>query len=234
MRWLVLADASDSVAGWAYDRLAVTLDVPGRLITTSELAHARWSYRLGDGDAASVMLAGGEVLDMRSVGWALNRIIAPPVAAVAPLGPDASYAEAEWHALLQSWLHELGDGAVNAPQPPSLSGPLLAHVHWLALAGRAGFQLPRLALSNRTVDAGAARPETDIWVVRDDAVTSTSTPAATVEAARRLAAMAGATLLRVSVDEDLRFVAADPTPDLQVAGASTMALLAADARARLA
>lgn len=167
MRWLVLVDDLDAGARWAFERLSVAIEAPGAMITAGELTLARSDYRTGNRNAAVVRLPRGEVLDAREIGWALNRLSSPPAGAVAHLGADAPYAQAEWHALLLSRLHELGDGAVNAPQAPSLSGPLLAHVHGLGLAGRAGYGLPALALSTHGVSAPAARHAADIRIVAD-------------------------------------------------------------------
>ena len=195
-----------------------------------DLAGGRWNYRLGDSTGAIVQLASGDEIDTREIGWAFNRtsFVTPEI--VAQLGPDAPYAQSEWHALLLSFLHELRPGVINAPQAPSLAGPLLSHIQWLALACQAEFETAQLTVSMRGVRAAAEQSVADIWIVGEASLRRGPVSDEAVDAAHRLARLAGATVLHVSLNDECQFLTADPSPDLRIAGDDIVPLLADHAR----
>lgn len=102
------------------------------------LARARWEQRLTAAGAVTtrVEISGTDVGACETV---FNRI-EPSLALALPRwsAVDRGYGQAEWLALLISWLASMGQRVVGAPDGSNLSGPLDRAWQWLAAAAAAG------------------------------------------------------------------------------------------------
>jgi hypothetical protein len=139
---------------------------------------------------------------------------------------DRAYVEAEWRALLCSLLESLPVRVIDSPHPHSLAGRRHSSPEWLALAARAGLLTPRWEWTEGA-DAPAFDPEPDgeavrLLVMAGDVIRLASNapmPVATADACRRLAELAGASILEVGLATDrLTFQFADQLPDLREGG----------------
>ena len=138
MRALVLGHALDPTAnavaaalmqrgGWQVHRH----DIAG-------LTGAQWEQRLAaDGAIVTQVEIGGD--DIGACDVVFNRLGSPQVPGFSGWSAtDRAYAEAEWLALLLSWLIALGDRVIGAPAGSALCGPPNRAWSWLAAAAAAG------------------------------------------------------------------------------------------------
>ncbi|MFK8024901.1 MAG: hypothetical protein AB8G26_13155 [Ilumatobacter sp.] len=161
---LCLADARDHSLGWlrasVADLVVVTVDEIGR--SAGFTLHQQRPN--GDGrpgpSVAGLGLHGAE-LDLDAMVSVYCRV---PVVGVDHLGfeaVDASYAAAEWNALLIGWLQVLGDRVVNRPLPHGLAGRWASLDSWAVLAHDAGLD----AVTSRHDAVAVQRRERDDVIV---------------------------------------------------------------------
>lgn len=180
-------------------------------LAPARLESLTWEHRLEDGRVATrITLPGGRVIDDRSVGAVLNRVVAPTLIRFARSGGrDRSYAIAEWQALLASWLGSLGDRVVGAIDGQGAT-PARGSLQWLAWARAAGLRTAS-PIGVREPSAAAEPTHRSLGreravirhVVVDGRVVVPPRPVADVaEAVCRLAAYAGSDILaaRLAVD----------------------------------
>ncbi len=113
--------------GWQVRRL----DLP-------TLTAARWTHRLAaDGSVTTAIDHNG--IDIGAPEIVFNRL--EPLTGLAFRGwsaADRGYGQAEWLALLISWLASLGNRVIGAPDGSNLNGPPDRPWPWLAAAAAAG------------------------------------------------------------------------------------------------
>lgn len=141
-RILVLAGPYDAGA------VAVAVAVAARpsagpvaLVHPADLGGARWVHRVsGSGRAATdIDLADGRRFSDTDIAAVLVRSEDTTLPRFARSPPaDRDYANAEFRALLVSWLHGLGSRVVNRVDGVGLAGPSWSPRRWLVEAGRAG------------------------------------------------------------------------------------------------
>jgi hypothetical protein len=148
VKLLILAHAPDRGAQAVANLLAASLGPRLMVLPPEWLGQAQWSQRLDGRGHASTGLrlpfahAGGSPLASAQIAFVWNRIrLLPQAAFRASSARDQEYAGAELHALVGSWLAELG-GRVEPPMRRHASvTPLLHRVHWAAVASRCGLAL---------------------------------------------------------------------------------------------
>ena len=152
---LILADRADELAS------AVAVEAAGhgvevRWLSTVELLASRWQHVVDGAVTTWLTDPLGRDVDLDGHGGVLNRLSwVPPVPFRRP--KDRDYSTMERHALLLSVLAALRSPVVNAPCPPSLSGPVLGPAAWLALAGSAGASVRRLRITTDGLTGGHVR-----------------------------------------------------------------------------
>jgi hypothetical protein len=233
---LVLCEGFDHAAFWAIGRLrgrGIAVDV----VTGDDLAAAEcWDHRLGAaGVFIGIRLRDGRHIVGDDARGVLNRLSYLPNAWLQRIGgPDRDYALQEMYALYLSWLHSLKGPVINPALPQGLCGNWRHPSMWMLLAGRAGLPVapyrlsseddPTLTWQPRPVPA----PLTAFVAGRH--VVAPTLPDELREPCRRLASLAGATLLGIDFapdDEgDWQFTGASVMPDLITGGDALIDALA--------
>jgi hypothetical protein len=210
--WLVLCDAEDRSALWAYRRLQARGLAPLELVTGEMLAFSQtWEHRLGKAGATfDIALADGRHLRRDEVRGVLNRLRGLPTAhLVRASSVDRDYATQELFALVLSCLQALPN-VVNRASPQAFSGQWLPRAQWLLLAAQAGMlTVPFSQTDAEPADASRIghhrwslhRPTAAVLVL-GGRVLGRTVPPEVVGGCRRLAALAGATLLGVDLLAD--------------------------------
>jgi len=240
--WLVLCDSTDAPARWAHDGLRRRGLEPIELVTSDDLAHARWDYRVGErGVRVDVSLRDARVLRNTSIRGTLNRLLHPPQGDMLLIQPsDRDYVFQELMAVFMSWLGALPEPILNTPAPECLAGRTRSLAEWFWLAGNAGLPTYRLRVSSREWQAapsmhvrlpGLRTHITTLFVVGDRVAGAPEAPAAIVEGARRLAALARASLLGLEFTvgccgEGWKLAGVSGMPDLREGGDALLDALA--------
>lgn len=229
-----MAEADDAAALWLADGLkarglATEVATPTQLCEATTLEH-----RISSGSAMfRIGLEDGRVLEGRELAGVVNRITRVPLSVLARSEPDdRGYVEAEWRALLCSLLGAVRGRVVDPPHPHWLWGRWRSPPEWLVLAHRAGLRTPQWVWNDDEPAPGTTLDEAGdvarILVVGDRALTLTPAPAGEAECCRRLAALAGASVLEVRLVGAGRpaFAFADQLPDLREGGDPAIAAFA--------
>jgi hypothetical protein len=234
--WLVLAESTDTAAGWAAVELRRRGLDPLELVTSEQLGTAvRWEHRLGGGrPRVDIALADGRRILGESVRGSLNRLFAVSPAAMSNLeAADRQYAQGELYALYASWLHALPGPMLNAPGPLGLAGRWRTEFEWAALASRAGLRIePRLFGHDDDGEGEGTPPRMPLptAIVVAGRVIGPPLPDDVRAACGRLAALADAELLGIELklrqDRDSTFAGATPWPDLRAGGEPLLDALA--------
>ncbi len=212
---VVLASEADAEARTLPARLP-GLDL--RLLTPADLSRPGWEFRPGRG--AGIAVVDGEAIST------------PPAAVLVRLpwvaehdlphidAGDRSYVASEMTAFLLAWLSALPCPVLNRPSTTCLAGPLWRPERWAILAAAVGLSVVPV---QRSAGGDSTSPEP---LPPADPVVVTVVgnrclgPADQTGASRlqRLARLAGAEVLTVSLDEagpgGARFLAASPWPNL--------------------
>lgn len=95
------------------------------LLTPTQLERLGWEHRIEWGrPRTSLRLPDGRVLTDTDIGAVLDRLPGPSAGAFRRSDPkDRAYALAEWHALIMSWLHSLGERVLRGGAPHGTSDP---------------------------------------------------------------------------------------------------------------
>lgn len=238
--WLVLCDAGDVAALWAYGRLVERGLASLELFTAQVLAPAlRWEHRVStNGASIDIETADGRYLRSDDVKGALNRLTWVPDRHLA-VGAEADrgYALQELNALFLSWLCAVPGQVLNRPTAGGLSGRWRHPSEWAVLAARAGLRpIPyHQSSEDPPEEAAILRIDdeiTQVFVVSDRVVSGRRLPESVIDGCRRLAHLAETTLLGIELVQAgtgrWSFLGASPTPDLRLGGEGLVdALLAA-------
>ncbi len=138
MRALILGHALDPTANAAAAALhqrggwqVIRHDIAG-------LAGARWHQRLAADGVITTRIETADG-DIGACDVVLNRLGSAQALAFPGWSPvDRAYGQAEWLALLLSWLIALGGRVIGAPAGSELCGPANRPWLWMAAAARAG------------------------------------------------------------------------------------------------
>jgi hypothetical protein len=134
-----------------------------QVIRPETLCLGQWSHRIrADGKTTTRLeLPAGRVLSSTDIGVVLNRIhyLPAPRFHRAP-AKDRDYAGSELHALVLSWLNDLGDRVVNSVRRHPWITPMLPLQHWAVAAAGAGLPVAerRIASSTRAIAASGELP----------------------------------------------------------------------------
>jgi hypothetical protein len=244
--WLVLCSPGDASVPWVHQGLANRGLLPLWPIGPAALFQGcRWEHRVAsDGCASRLTLADGRVLESGQVRGTLNRLTGVP-AELFDGSADRDYAVQELYALLLSWLHSLPAPVINRPVPQGISGAWRHSSQWVQLAARAGLPVPgyrrtsadpRSALYADSPLFPAGTPTRTVLVL-GGYTAGAPAPPGIAEGCRRLARMAGTSLLGVDFADGgtgaWTFAAASPLPDLRIGGEGFLDLLAAALRSEL-
>jgi hypothetical protein len=236
---VVLAHAGDASAHWAATRLRERGASPVEEVLVESLGAATtWQHELGvDGATTEIGLLDGRHLRTGEVTSVLNRMLQPPLAAVAAAIPgDADYARGELTAFAASWLRALAPVVVNEPTPQGLCGRWRAPLQWRALALAAGLPAaPTTFESASPPPLGygffeAAEPCTTVLMLGGELLDG-EVPDAVRAAVRRFAALAETPILGLrfaGLERDRaewRLLDATPYPDLSSGGEAGISAL---------
>lgn len=235
---VVLAHAGDASAHWAAARLRERGAGPVEEVLVESLGAATtWRHELGaDGAATEIRLLDGRRLRTGEVTSVLNRMLQPPLAAVAAAIPgDADYARSELTAFAASWVRALAPRVVNEPTPQGLCGRWRAPLQWRALALAAG-----LPVAPTTFDSAdppplgygfeAAEPSTTVLMLGGTLLDG-EVPDAVRAAVRRFATLAETPILGLRFAglkrdrAEWRLLDATPYPDLSSGGEAGISAL---------
>jgi hypothetical protein len=226
--WLVLSNANDAAALWAYRGLkarglhSVEIVWAESLVYSTSIEHRIES----NSPLTEIKLADGRVLASASVRGTLNRLYSLPFAHLrAADATDRSYAEQEIYALFLSWLYALPGKTINRAAPQGLCGAWLHQSKLVWLAAQAGLT------TNVYRQGSMIGEETPIPLSNNDAQTvivlgkrtfGFVAPEDVRAACVRLAQMCGAEMLGVDFKVNRRgeytFAGATPLPDLKIGG----------------
>jgi hypothetical protein len=228
--WLVLCEPEDAGAVWAWDGLRA-MGLPAALVTSAELAGARWVHRLGStGTAVEATLADGRTIRSPSVRGVLNRLLHPAWPDLAHAQPqDREYAAQELMAFYMSWLRCLPGPAFNPATPQGLSGSWRHESQWAVLAAQAGLRTSTYAMGPGEAAQHSPFPDllpkTDpagvTLIVLGEGVVGDLRQSDIVDGCRALARLSQTPLLGVHLVEDVggwTFVGATPHPELRAGG----------------
>jgi hypothetical protein len=231
--WLVLCDANDISAKWAYNALAGSGLAPLRLITADELSVATyWEHRiLGDRTTLRFKLANGIDVRGEQLRGVLNRLYEVPIAHWRfARKADQEYVEQELIAFYLSWLHALPCPVINRPTPQGLSGRWRHESEWVWIALRAGLAVEpyRQSVLDR-IDEGKGEKRLapsgasiKTVLTMGDITSGVPAPPLVEAGCKRLAELAGTELLGVDFmtggPVPWTFVGANPLPDLMLGG----------------
>jgi hypothetical protein len=200
-------------------RLATRIRALGQdcdVVTVEALSFAaRRTHRVADhGTTTVIEMQDGRIVDhslsLRSAlvggptGSVLNRCVGPPDVAWAKAeASERSYAGAELHAFVLSWLAGLSVPIRNRPTSSSLSGPNPSPLRALSAAGKAGLRIPDFTFDSALACHGqieqaavAAAGERGLWqqvVVLDGRAFGPVAPDSVVAGTLRLLSSIGAT-----------------------------------------
>jgi len=149
---VVLADATDRGASLVASRVARRIGGRSvRLLRPEELALARWSQRIASDGRASTRLTlrDTETIDGSQVRVLLNRVrLLEPISFRRASPKDRDYAAAELHAVVASWLAELGDRAVPSARRHPWVVPPLSELQWRRAAADVDLPLADMRVAN--------------------------------------------------------------------------------------
>jgi len=150
---LVIAHTTDAGAASVAEYLQRTsASIAIQVIRPEVLSLARWSHRVdSQGHASTVVrLPGWLPLASNDIAAVLNRIQYLPMPRFQRASPkDRDYAAAEMHALVASWLAELGDRVVNVVHRYPWVIPPLSLPQWGAVAAMHGLPVARYCFDTR-------------------------------------------------------------------------------------
>jgi hypothetical protein len=228
--WVILCDAGDRAAAWAYSRLRRRGLDQLELITSHDLAGATYSVHEIDSYGArfEIQLSDGRTVVSADVRGVLNRLSFLPAESLAVAAPaDRNYAFAEMSALITSWLTCISPVTLNKPTAYGWSGAGRPAVAWRQLAAAAGMPVLPQTFSSHDVGSAFAPDRTaSMLILGEDVFGNENFDAAVSEGLVRgsaeLARLAGADLLGVTLELHSRkgpqFASATTLPDLRAGG----------------
>ena len=232
--WLVLCDADDEPAKWAYRGLKSRGLAPLELITTNDMDQGvSWEHHVGrEGASVAFTLADGREIHSRTVRGVLNRLRWAPVKNLIYTRPEErEYATQELLAFFTSWLHCLPKPVLNKPSPHGLSGRWRHVSEWIWLASKAGLPTPEYRQSSRDLaseflfsDSIASGEGTGTVeaIVLNRRVFCVETPPSLREGCLRLSEVSGTTIIGIefanSSEDSWTLAGVTTMPDLRQGG----------------
>jgi hypothetical protein len=211
---LVIAHAWDAAASGFVARHE---SAGAALLTPRDLSRSGWRFRVAD-PTGTIAVAGGRRFRLGEAGGALTRVPAvteldlPHIAA-----EDRAYVAAELTAFLLAVLSAAPILVANRPTPQCLCGPGWSDARWRRTAGGLGLRAASLRQRVAAAEAPAADEESAAEAVVIAGRCVASPNPALADAAVRLAAFAGASMLTVEFDStapDAAVLRARPFVDL--------------------
>jgi hypothetical protein len=233
---VVFAHGHDVSAHWAAAGLRARIRDEVELVLVESLnAATTWRHELGIEDACTdIGLADGRRLRTGEVTSVLNRMIQPPLGAVAVAAPgDAEYVRNELTAFSASWVRALAPRVVNEPTPQGLCGRWRSPLQWRTLALEAGLRVAPATFESTnpsTLGYGFdAEPSTTVLTIGGKPFDA-GMPADVRAAATRFATLAETPILglRFASREPRgvwRLLDATPYPDLSSGGDAGLSAL---------
>lgn len=237
--WLVLCEANDAPAHWAFDGLRKRGLLPLELITSEDLARpARWEHYVSTSEVyVSVQLHDGRTISSPAICGALNRLVMAPLATVPDVVPDdQSYACQELAAFFLSWLNALPGPLLNRPTAVDLSGNSCVESEWVRMAQQSGLPTAPYFESSARWRQNAPHATSDtvprrewVFVIRDKSI-GRDLPAHIQKGCVRLAEVVSVDLLGVELalneKGEWTFQTATVRPDLRLGGQALLDALA--------
>ncbi len=188
-------------------------------VGTIELASARWSHRIVDGRASTIVgLQDGTTIDTESTGAVLNLARSVPAIGFARSSArDRAYADSEQQALFVSFLRSFGCRVINDADGQGPLG-LWSPLRWSTLAHQCGIDTwpgglrTGSRLLTRRTNPTAVPVATANVIIVGERVFGAVAPILERQC-RRLARMAGCELLGLTFDGG-QMLSADPFPPL--------------------
>jgi hypothetical protein len=237
--WLALCDSTDRAALWAVEGLRARGLTPLTWVSPEGLTRSRcWEHRVDStGADIAITLADGSRFESKAVRGVLNRLVTLPYEPLRHIEPeDREYACQELTAFFLSWLHALPCPVLNRATPQGLSGAWQHRSEWVWLAAQAGLPTPRYRQSSssggavRDVEVTSPASTVTTVLVVGRHVAGESAPSSILSGCRRLARLAGTSLLgidfRVDASGAWTFAGATPHPDLRRGGNALLDALA--------
>lgn len=240
--WLVICQANDLAALWAYRGLQALGLRPLELITGDALVCSqRWEHRLTTTETTvNIVLSDGRRINDGNIAGVLNRLGFLPDRHLAVARPqDREYAAQEFTAFFISWLYALRAPILNRPGPAGLCGQWRSDTEWVWLAAQAGLPTTVYHCSSHPPHGGLmvpkelpidSLPRRTVLVVADEVLGDNAAPPIR-EGCRCLARLAGTSLLgvdfAVSASGSWLFAGATLLPDLRLGGRRFIEVLAA-------
>jgi hypothetical protein len=230
---IVLCDANDLSALWAYQALRNHGLAPLELITADALSLCEyWEHRvIGRHVTLRFRLENGLYVSSDQLRGVLNRLYTVPIPHWrSATKSDQDYVQQELIAFYLSWLYSLPCPVINRPTPQGLSGRWRHESEWVWLAWKAGLPVaPYRQSGDDLIDAmkGEMRlvapgiPVRTIIVV-GDTVVGAAAPTPVILACQQLAHLADTELLGIDFIAGAAgtwtFAGANATPDLSLGG----------------
>jgi hypothetical protein len=241
--WLILSEADDASAIWAFRGLKSRGIEPLVYISSEVIAYSlRWEHRL-DGNETNIKidLADGHVIKNDTVNGILNRLFTIPQKHLQVANPkDRDYAIQELASFFMSWLNCFDCPVFNPPTPHGLSGHFRHASEWAFLASRAGLPTPTYKQSSADKDLEihplgklVSFPKSlhTVLILRGR-TTGATIPEELLAGCKKLSELANTPLLGVDFTPDETgawvFVGATPSPDLRLGGEEFLDELAAE------
>jgi hypothetical protein len=182
------------------------------IITPRELISEGWSFDPLQAHTGTFIYDGGraQVSNIHAVLVLLHSVQAAELADLI-MEHDREYVAAEVTSFLLAWLTQLPCPIVNKPSTDGLAGQYWRVERWTIEAARAGLPISVSIRRIPLVDE-PSRSVSDVVIVNGKAVSKSNQ--LLEERAARLAKHVGAGLIRVTFDDNGRFVWANPTPNL--------------------
>lgn len=183
------------------------------VLTPPDLSSPGWRQQLGApaADVESVVIQ-RELIAQKQITGVLTRLQWVTDGEVIDMAPhDRAYAAAEMQAFLLSWLTRLRCPVLNPPTPTCLSGAYWRAEKWIHTAARAGIPVQPI---RRDTQSGTPLPAHSHSVTVIGRHAFGSTDPILLGHARRLAEIAGVSLLTVRFSDTLAFLGADTLPPL--------------------
>jgi hypothetical protein len=226
--WLVLCNAKDESAMWAYQGLKARNLHPLEIVRAESLVYsASIEHRIQSNSIATqIKLADGRVINSASVRGSLNRLYQLPSEHLhAADASDRQYAEQELYALFLSWLYALPGKMLNRPAPQGLCGAWLHQSKLTRFASQAGLST-EIYRQGSAVSENAKFPPSNNFgqtsIVLGENCFGAFAPENVREGCVRLARMCGVEMLgvdfQVNTQGEWILARATPLPDLRMGG----------------
>jgi hypothetical protein len=214
-RWDSTADGM--AAAWAHRSVGV--------LTPRDLCAAGWRQHVGtvgsDPSPPNMAVVQGRQIPQQEITGVLTRLPWVTDAEIAEIAAhDRTYAAAEMTSFLLYWLSQLKCPVLNPPTSLCLSGPYWRAERWAHMAARAGIPVQAICRDTRAELPADGSPSATAAVTVVGRRTFGEADSDLLKSARRLAELAGVTLLTVrfsGAGRGATFMGADTFPALDEA-----------------